>query len=103
MPAQLADLRNGVTLKDGPTAPAKVTAVAEPEWLWPRTPPVRYRKTVPDAWLQITISEGRNRQVRRMTAHVGLPCLRLVRLQVGDWKLNDLVSGAWRYADATGR
>ena len=101
--SQLDALRRGVSLKDGPTKPANAATVPEPDWLWPRTPPVRYRKTVPDAWLEITISEGRNRQVRRMTAHVGLPCLRLVRLQVGDWRLNDLASGAWRYAAATGR
>lgn len=101
--SQLDALRRGVSLKDGPTKPAKAATVPEPDWLWPRIPPVRYRKTVPDAWLEITISEGRNRQVRRMTAHVGLPCLRLVRLQVGDWRLNDLASGAWRYTAATGR
>ena len=73
-----------------------------PENLWARTPPVRFRKTVPDAWLRITISEGRNRQVRRMTAHVGLPCLRLVRTRIGSWSLGDLVSGTWRFADGPG-
>ena len=98
----LAALRHGITLKDGPTRPAKAGLVDPPEYLWPRDPPVRFRKSVPDAWLQITISEGRNRQVRRMTAHVGLPTLRLIRLQVGDWHLNQLKPGAWRFASATG-
>lgn len=98
----LSRLRRGVTLKDGPTRPADVQQCAEPDWLWQRDPPVRFRKTVPDAWLQITISEGRNRQVRRMTAHVGLPCLRLIRVQVGDWHLNQLQPGAWRFASETG-
>lgn len=91
----LAALRRGVTLKDGPTRPALVEAIAPPD-LWPRDPPVRFRKTVPDAWLRMTITEGRNRQVRRMVAHVGLPCLRLVRWQVGDWTLDGLAPGAWR-------
>jgi len=100
---QIDALRKGVTLKDGPTKPARVDLVDTPDPLWSRDPPVRFRKTVPDAWLKVTISEGRNRQVRRMTAHVGLPCLRLVRVSVGDWSLNDLASGAWRYASATGR
>ena len=99
----LAVLRKGVHLKDGMTRPAKANVVDAPAHLWPRDPPVRFRKTVPDAWVEISISEGRNRQVRRMTAHVGLPCLRLIRLQVGDWALNDLAPGAWRYAAATGR
>jgi len=96
-PAQLDALRRGVTLKDGPTRPAQVWAGDPPE-LWDRDPPVRLRKTVPDAWLEIEITEGRNRQVRRMTAHVGLPCLRLVRVAVGDWTLGDLPPGAWRTA-----
>ena len=100
---QIAALRAGVTLKDGKTKPAEVLRVDPPDALWPRDPPVRFRKTVPDAWLQITIREGRNRQVRRMTAHVGLPCLRLIRMQVGDWALAGLQPGAWRYASATGR
>ena len=99
---QLAQLRAGVTLKDGPTRPAEAQITKEPDWLWPRDPPVRFRKTVPDAWLQITIREGRNRQVRRMTAHVGLPCLRLVRVSIADWKLNQLRPGAWRFASVTG-
>jgi 23S rRNA pseudouridine2457 synthase len=96
--AAIAALRSGVQLKDGVTRPAKVRAISEPENLWPRDPPVRFRKSVPDAWLEITITEGRNRQVRRMTAAVGFPTLRLVRACVGDWSLDDLASGAWRDA-----
>ncbi len=91
---QLQRLRAGVELKDGLTAPAQVERIAEPD-LWPRTPPVRERKYIPTAWLQLTIYEGRNRQVRRMTAAVGLPTLRLVRVQIGDWHLADLASGQW--------
>lgn len=94
---QLALLRTGVTLKDGPTRPASVDQIDPPD-LWPRDPPVRYRKTVPDAWLRLTITEGRNRQVRRMTAHVGLPCLRLVRWSVGEWTLDGIAPGDWRDA-----
>lgn len=101
--AQLEALRAGVTLKDGSTKPAQVRLTEPPAGLWERDPPVRYRKTVPDAWLEVTIREGRNRQVRRMTAHVGLPCLRLIRLSVGDWHLNDLRPGAWRWSSETGR
>lgn len=98
----LEALRRGVTLKDGKTRPARAEQIDPPEDLWPRDPPVRFRKSVPDAWLRITISEGRNRQVRRMTAHVELPTLRLIRAQVGDWQLNQLRPGAWRFASATG-
>ncbi|GAB5488129.1 MAG: pseudouridine synthase [Parasphingorhabdus sp.] len=94
----LNKLRAGVELKDGITRPAEVEPIAEPE-LWPRNPPIRVRKTVPDSWLKLTISEGKNRQVRRMTAAVDLPTLRLVRWQVGEWLLNDLKPGEWR--DAT--
>jgi 23S rRNA pseudouridine2457 synthase len=82
-------------LKDGPTRPAQVQLIDAPE-LWPRDPPVRYRRTVPDAWLAITLSEGRNRQVRRMTAAVGLPTLRLVRVALGGQRLGPLVPGNWR-------
>ena len=94
---QLEQLRKGVTLKDGPTRPAQTEQIAPPD-LWQRDPPVRYRKTVPDAWLRLTITEGRNRQVRRMTAHVGLPCLRLVRWSVGEWSLDGIMPGKWRDA-----
>lgn len=93
--AALDSLRAGVTLKDGPTRPAEVEAVAAPGWLWPREPPVRFRRSVPDAWLRLTISEGRNRQVRHMCAHVGLPVLRLIRWSVGPWTLAGLGPGEW--------
>lgn len=95
-------LRKGVSLKDGVTRPAEVEQMDPPATLWPRDPPVRFRKSVPDHWLKITIREGKNRQVRRMTAHVGLPTLRLIRLSVGDWALNDLRPGAWRWASHSG-
>ena len=97
-PEQVAALAKGVTLNDGPTLPARAAPVAEPAWLWPRTPPIRVRKSIPDAWIELTIREGRNRQVRRMCAAVGLPCLRLIRWRVGDWTLEGLDSGAWRDA-----
>jgi 23S rRNA pseudouridine2457 synthase len=91
----LAQLRQGVPLKDGVTRPAEVVAIDAPG-LWPRNPPVRFRKSVPDAWLRLTIREGRNRQVRRMTAAVGMPTLRLVRWQVGEWALGGIAPGEWR-------
>ncbi|SFP96495.1 23S rRNA pseudouridine2457 synthase [Roseivivax halotolerans] len=91
----LEALRVGVALKDGPTRPAAAREIGAPD-LWPRDPPVRFRKSVPDAWLEITITEGRNRQVRRMCAAVGLPCLRLVRWRIGDWTLDGLAPGEWR-------
>lgn len=97
--AALDGLRAGVMLNDGMTRPARAEAIAPPD-LWPRDPPVRFRKTVPDGWLRLTITEGRNRQVRRMTAAVGLPTLRLVRWQVGDWALGDLAPGTWREVSA---
>ena len=97
--AQAIDaLTKGVTLKDGPTLPARARSVPPPEWLWPRVPPIRERKTVPDAWIELTIREGRNRQVRRMCAAVGLPCLRLIRWRVGDWTVQGLSPGQWRQA-----
>lgn len=97
--AALQQLRDGVPLKDGMTRPAGVRALAHaPGWLWPREPPVRFRKTVPDAWLELTIHEGRNRQVRRMTAAVGLPTLRLVRMRIGSYALAGLGPGRWRQA-----
>jgi 23S rRNA pseudouridine2457 synthase len=94
--AALGALRAGVTLRDGPTRPAAVDRVEPPAWLWPRDPPVRHRATVPDAWLRLTLTEGRNRQVRRMCAHVGLPVLRLIRWSVGPWTVEGLAPGDWR-------
>jgi 23S rRNA pseudouridine2457 synthase len=91
----LAALRRGVTLNDGPTLPAEAERIADPE-LWPRDPPVRFRKSVADCWLSLTIREGRNRQVRRMTAAVGHPTLRLVRRQIGAWSLEELQPGERR-------
>ena len=93
--AALAPLCQGVYLKDGPTLPAEAARI-DPPTLWPRHPPVRFRKSVPDCWLELTIREGRNRQVRRMTAAIGLPTLRLVRWQVGEWTLDTLAPGEWR-------
>ncbi|MFT6224587.1 MAG: 23S rRNA pseudouridine2457 synthase [Paracoccaceae bacterium] len=93
----LQTLCDGVLLKDGATLPALAHRIAEPQ-VWPRTPPVRFRKSVPDCWIEITLSEGRNRQVRRMTAAVGYPTLRLIRNRIGAWTLDGIASGAWRKA-----
>ena len=92
---RLEALRRGVDLKDGRTRPAEAERIADPQ-LWPRDPPVRFRKTVADSWLTLTIREGRNRQVRRMTAAVGHPTLRLVRWRIGDWTLDGIAPGTWR-------
>ena len=93
--AALASLCSGVALRDGPTLPARVERIAAPV-LWPRDPPIRSRRHVADCWLRLTICEGRNRQVRRMTAAVGHPTLRLIRWQIGDWTLDGLAPGQWR-------
>ncbi|MXP46474.1 pseudouridine synthase [Altererythrobacter luteolus] len=93
--AALAALRSGVMLKDGMTKPAKVERI-DPPILWDRDPPIRVRKNVPDSWISLTISEGRNRQVRRMTAAAGLPTLRLVRWSVREWTVEGLAPGEWR-------
>jgi 23S rRNA pseudouridine2457 synthase len=94
----LARLRAGIQLKDGKTRPAGAELVWEPEWLWARVPPVRFRRHIPTSWVQITVVEGKNRQVRRMTAAAGFPTLRLIRYSVGEWTLEGLANGAWAEA-----
>ena len=92
----LQQLRTGILLKDGPTRPASARRIDQPAELWPREPPIRQRKHIPTCWIELTLTEGRNRQVRRMTAAVGHPTLRLIRVQIGDWKLGDLKPGEYR-------
>ena len=92
----IARLRSGVTLKDGKTRPAKVNRIIQPESLWPRDPPIRVRKNIPASWIEISIREGKNRQIRRMTASVGFPTLRLIRVQIGEWELDGLQPGEFR-------
>jgi 23S rRNA pseudouridine2457 synthase len=94
--AALQRLRQGVELNDGPTRPARAERMPEPEGLWPRDPPVRFRQSIPTSWLELVIKEGRNRQVRRMTAAVGYPTLRLIRASIGPYALDDLAPGTWR-------
>ncbi|MDB5870113.1 MAG: ribosomal large subunit pseudouridine synthase [Polaromonas sp.] len=98
--AALQALRQGVALNDGPTRPARARCIEPPPSLWEREPPVRVRQTIPTAWIELGIREGRNRQVRRMTAAVGLPTLRLVRVAIGPYVLDGLAPGSWRQADA---
>jgi 23S rRNA pseudouridine2457 synthase len=94
--AAIDALCHGVTLNDGPTLPASAVRMAEPDWLWPRDPPVRFRKAIPTSWFSITLREGRNRQVRRMTAAVGFPTLRLIRVRIGEHALDRLAPGESR-------
>ena len=94
--SQLAKLEIGIKLKDGPARALQATQIDEPDELWPREPPIRIRKSVPDSWIEITLTEGRNRQVRRMTAAVGLPTLRLIRAAVGPWSVDGLLPGSSR-------
>lgn len=89
-------LRGGVVLNDGPTRPVGAKSIDEPPGLWPRDPPIRTRRDIPTAWLELILTEGKNRQVRRMTAAVGLPTLRLIRQRIGPWSLDELAPGAWR-------
>lgn len=96
--AALALIRNGLDLGDFVTRPCEARLTSEPNWLWPREPPVRFRKSIPTAWLELVLREGKNRQVRRMTAKAGYPTLRLLRVAIGDYTLHGLAPGQWREA-----
>jgi 23S rRNA pseudouridine2457 synthase len=98
----LEPLRRGVDLGDFVTGPAQVRCIAEPEWLWPRDPPVRFRKAIPTSWIELVLKEGKNRQVRRMTAKIGFPTLRLLRVAIGGYRLDALQPGQWREEMAAG-
>jgi len=97
----LKKLRRGVELKDGKTRPARAQKMSEPENLWPRHPPIRERKNIPTSWLQLSITEGKNRQIRRMTAAVGFPTLRLIRYKIGRWSLDDIDSGQYKVIETS--
>lgn len=96
----LEKLRKGILLKDGMTKPSEAEIIAEPADIWPRVPPIRYRKNIPATWLRLTIIEGKNRQVRRMTSAIGYPCLRLIRVKIGQWELEGLKPGEWKEGKA---